>query len=73
MHDVHAFPGHIACDSASNAEIVIPIHAGGRVVGVLDIDSPTIGRFDKTDREFLCMLVRQLEVRCDFSHIGYLL
>ena len=73
VHDVHAFPGHIACDSASNAEIVIPIHAGGRVVGVLDIDSPTIGRFDKTDQESLCMLVRQLEACCDFSHIGYTL
>lgn len=73
VHDVHAFPGHIACDSASNAEIVIPIHAGGRVVGVLDIDSPTVGRFDETDRKFLCMLVRQLEACCDFSHTGYTL
>ena len=73
VHDVHAFPGHIACDSASNAEIVIPIHAGDRVVGVLDIDSPTIGRFDKTDRVFLCMLVRHLEACCDFSHMGYTL
>lgn len=71
VHDVHAFPGHIACDSASNAEIVIPIHASGHVIGVLDIDSPTVGRFDETDREFLCMLVRQLEACCDFSHTGY--
>ena len=69
--DVHAFPGHIACDSASNAEIVIPIHAGGRVVGVLDIDSPTVGRFDETDREFLRLLVQWLEARCDFSHTSY--
>ena len=71
--DVHAFPGHIACDSASNAEIVLPIHANGRVIGVLDIDSPTIGRFDETDQEKLSMLLRHLETCCDFSHTGYTL
>lgn len=43
--DVHRFPDHIACDSASNSEIVVPIHVGGKVVGVLDLDSPHIGRF----------------------------
>jgi GAF domain-containing protein len=49
--DVHAFPGHIACDSASNAEIVVPlVAAGGRVVGVLDLDSPRHDRFDANDR-----------------------
>jgi GAF domain-containing protein len=49
--DVHAFPGHIACDSASNAEIVVPLVAeGGRVVGVLDLDSPRHDRFDESDR-----------------------
>ena len=47
--DVHEFPGHIACDSASNSEIVIPVHAGGSLYGVLDIDSPTVGRFDEED------------------------
>ena len=47
--DVHAFPGHIACDSASNAEIVIPLHKDGAVWGVLDIDSPQIGRFTDED------------------------
>ncbi|MGN0777215.1 MAG: GAF domain-containing protein [Candidatus Ventricola sp.] len=73
VQDVHAFPGHIACDSASNAEIVIPIHAEGRVVGVLDIDSPTVGRFDQIDREKLSALVRHLETCCDFSHTGYTL
>ena len=71
--DVHAFPGHIACDSASNSEIVLPIHANGRVVGVLDIDSPTIGRFCETDREFLLKLVRLIEARCEFSRAGYTL
>jgi L-methionine (R)-S-oxide reductase len=48
--DVHAFPGHIACDSASNAEIVIPLVKDGKVVGVFDIDSPTLNRFSDEDR-----------------------
>lgn len=73
IHDVHDFPGHIACDSASNSEIVIPIHHDGRVIGVMDIDSPTIGRFDKTDQECLCRLVQHLECCCDFSQTGYTL
>ena len=52
--DVHAFPGHIACDSASNAEIVVPlIAADGSIFGVLDIDSPVQDRFDADDREAL--------------------
>ena len=50
VYDVHQFPGHIACDSASNSELVVPIHAGGRVVGVLDLDSPQVGRFTGEDR-----------------------
>jgi GAF domain-containing protein len=50
--DVHAFPGHIACDSASNAEIVVPIVRGDRVIGVLDIDSPTLARFSAEDLAF---------------------
>ena len=69
--DVHAFPGHIACDSASNSEIVLPIHAEGRVIGVLDIDSPTIGRFCETDRESLLKVVDLIEARCDFSQTRY--
>ena len=73
VHDVHAFPGHIACDDASNAEIVIPLHFERRVIGVLDIDSPTIGRFDETDQEKLSALVRHLESCCDFAHTGYTL
>lgn len=48
--DVHAFPGHIACDSASRSELVVPLVNAGAVVGVLDLDSPTGGRFDEEDR-----------------------
>lgn len=59
--DVHAFPGHIACDSASNSEIVIPIHAGGKVAGVLDIDSPRLNRFSEADQAGLEAFVRVLE------------
>ena len=50
VRDVHQFPGHIACDSASNSEIVIPLHSKGRLFGVLDIDSPVLERFDETDQ-----------------------
>jgi L-methionine (R)-S-oxide reductase len=49
--DVHAFPGHIACDAASRSELVVPLLAGGRVLGVLDLDSPHPNRFDDQDRE----------------------
>jgi len=55
--DVHRFPGHIACDSASNSEIVVPIVRGGRVVGVLDVDSPEFARFDAEDARGLEALV----------------
>ena len=48
--DVHAFPGHIACDAASAAELVVPIIVDGRLIGVLDLDSPTPGRFDAEDQ-----------------------
>ena len=61
VYDVHAFPGHIACDSASNSEIVIPIHLGGKVIGVLDIDSPEFDRFSDEDREGLEAFVSILE------------
>ena len=59
--DVHAFPGHIACDCASNSEIVIPIHNDGTVYGVLDIDSPLLGRFTEADQAGLETLVQILE------------
>jgi L-methionine (R)-S-oxide reductase len=55
--DVHAFPGHIACDSASNAEVVVPVIKGARVLGVLDLDSPLRGRFDDEDARALERLV----------------
>ncbi|OCT16093.1 hypothetical protein A8709_09985 [Paenibacillus pectinilyticus] len=58
--DVHAFPGHIACDAASQSEIVIPIVAGGELIGVLDIDSPILDRFDAVDQQFLEQFVQKL-------------
>lgn len=53
IEDVHAFPGHIACDAASQSEIVIPLMKDGSVIGVLDIDSPELSRFTKEDQEGL--------------------
>jgi GAF domain-containing protein len=50
VEDVHAFPGHIACDSASNSELVVPLVKDGRLVGVLDLDSPRLARFDEKDQ-----------------------
>ncbi len=61
VYDVHQFPGHIACDCASNSEIVVPIHVKGQIWGVLDIDSPKIGRFTEADREGLEAFVKVLE------------
>ena len=59
--DVHRFPGHIACDGASNSEIVIPLHREGRVAGVLDLDSPVFDRFSEADRAGLTALAGILE------------
>lgn len=59
--DVHQFPGHIACDSASNSEIVIPLHSKGKVIAVIDIDSPLFDRFSKEDIEGLSEFARTLE------------
>ena len=59
--NVHDFPGHIACDSASNSEIVVPIHRDGKVVAVLDLDSPAFDRFDADDQAGLEALVRVIE------------
>ena len=59
--DVHQFPGHIACDCASNSEIVVPIHVKGEIWGVLDIDSPNLGRFDEEDQKGLENFVKILE------------
>ncbi|MED2184074.1 GAF domain-containing protein [Bacillus wiedmannii] len=58
--DVHQFPGHIACDSASNSEIVVPIVKEGNVIGVLDIDSPEKNRFDEIDQRYLEKFVETL-------------
>lgn len=59
--DVHQFPGHIACDCASNSEIVVPIHVGGEIWGVLDIDSPHFDRFSAEDQAGLERFVKVLE------------
>ena len=65
--DVHAFPGHIACDSASNAEIVIPLVKDGEVLGVFDIDSPTLNRFNEEDQQGLEALVAAFLAATDFN------
>ncbi|MBR3597816.1 MAG: GAF domain-containing protein [Clostridia bacterium] len=61
VYDVHQFPGHIACDCASNSEIVVPIHKNGEIWGVLDIDSPLFGRFTEEDKKGLEQFVKILE------------
>ena len=61
VYNVHEFPGHIACDCASNSEIVLPIHVNGEIWGVLDIDSPHIGRFAEEDRIGLLGVVQMIE------------
>ena len=62
VKNVHEFPGHIACDCASNSEIVLPLHnANGDVVAVLDIDSPTLARFDEEDKEGLEKIAKVIE------------
>ncbi|SDO69138.1 GAF domain-containing protein [Paenibacillus sp. yr247] len=58
--DVHAFPGHIACDAASQSEIVVPILLGNELIGVLDIDSPIKSRFDEIDQRYLELFVQKL-------------
>jgi GAF domain-containing protein len=64
---VHDFPGHIACDGASNSEIVIPIRYEDQIIGVLDIDSPAFGRFDIADKEGLEAFTRILEKACTWG------
>lgn len=66
VSDVHEFVGHIACDSASNSEIVVPIHKNGTIVGVLDIDSPIKNRFTKEDQEGLEVFVKEIEDKVVF-------
>ena len=67
VEDVHQFPGHIACDSASNSEVVVPIFKDGQVVGVLDIDSPNVARFTQADLAGLEQVVKALESCTNFS------
>lgn len=59
--DVHEFPGHIACDAASNSEIVLPVRHQGEIIAVLDIDSPLLNRFDEADQQGLATLVTAFE------------
>ncbi|MBG0756563.1 GAF domain-containing protein [Vibrio cidicii] len=61
VHDVHQFEGHIACDAASNSEIVLPFSINGILVGVLDIDSPSVGRFSETDEAGLTFFMAEVE------------
>jgi GAF domain-containing protein len=65
--DVHAFPGHIACDAASRSEIVLPIRSGEQIVGVLDIDSPEQERFSEEDEKGLAQLADLIGARVDFA------
>ena len=65
--DVHAFPGHIACDAASNSEIVVPLVAGGRLLGVLDVDSTRPDRFGPDDARLLESLAARLVAACDWK------
>lgn len=60
VHNVHAFPGHIVCDEASQSEMVLPVFKDSRLIGVLDLDSPQLGRFDDSDREQIEALLRIL-------------
>ena len=66
VEDVHAFSGHIACDADSESEIVLPIHSGGQIIGVLDIDSPLLGRFSQEDRDGLAVCAGIIEQACDW-------
>ena len=63
VEDVHAFPGHIACDAASRSELVVPILAGGRVIAVIDLDSPLPARFDAADAAGIEAIARMLSDR----------
>jgi len=68
--DVHQFPGHIACDAASRSEVVVPLLHGARLLGVLDLDSPQLERFDQVDAGYLEQLVRLLVDGSDWPTPG---
>ena len=67
VDDVHSFPGHIACDSASQSELVIPLCHHGEVLAVLDIDSPKKNRFNQLDEENLTQLLKEFKLGCDLD------
>ena len=69
VDDVHAFPGHIACDGASRSELVVPIRHNGKVVGVLDLDSPRLARFTDADQAGFEALVDSLARRTDLDYV----
>jgi len=70
IDDVHAFPGHIACDSASNSELVVPLVKDGALIGVLDLDSPVHARFDVIDQEGLEAIARLFLEALDLEALG---
>lgn len=67
VKDVHTFPGHIACDGDTNSEIVIPMIYENKLIGVLDLDSPILGRFDEQDQIYLERLVTELMTKCQWA------
>lgn len=71
VDNVHEFPGHIACDSASNSEVVVPIVDGAALIGVLDLDSPLLSRFDDDDAKGLNALVEIFVAATDLSQVRY--
>jgi L-methionine (R)-S-oxide reductase len=71
VKDVHEFPGHIACDAASQSEIVVPLVKDGRLLGVLDLDSPHLARFDEEDRSGLEAAAHLLLQASDLSRLSY--
>jgi GAF domain-containing protein len=71
VENVHQFPGHIACDCASNSEIVVPLLQDGRVLGVLDLDSPRLSRFDVEDRAGLELLVEEFIQRTEMAPLYF--
>lgn len=73
VEDVHQFSGHIACDAASNSEIVLPIRFGDKIIAVLDLDSPDIARFDTEDKQGLIQIVNILQASLDEKHLSTLL
>jgi L-methionine (R)-S-oxide reductase len=70
VENVHQFDGHIACDTASNSECVVPVIVDDRVLGVLDLDSPHLGRFDEVDREGLESIVETFLAHSDVSTVS---